>query len=226
MWIDWLPLVIGFGLGFMHALDADHVMAVSALANQKPSRKRTLWFSLHWALGHGGVLVGCGLMLLGIGMTIPEYLQQTAEVLVGIVLIVLGVSFLWKFQRLNIQLVKHRHQDIEHIHWVTNQHDSHEQKMKGKYHQPVMVGMLHGLAGSAPALALIPTVVAGQLISGVIYLLIFSVGVALSMLVFGLGFSCVQGYLYQHYQRLFILCRYLIAAMAIGFGCFWVVQAV
>lgn len=243
MSLDTLPLLVGFGLGFMHALDADHVMAVSTLANQKPSRRRTLWFSLHWALGHGGVLLCCGLILFGLGITIPEGFQHIAEMLVGVVLIVLGISFFWKFRQLNVQLRTHRHDNVEHTHWVVGEHgddalkpsttvinntaaNKTEIKKNHQYHQPVMIGMLHGLAGSAPLLALIPAVTSGELGIAISYLLIFSVGVALSMLAFGLGFAWMQNYLHQHYQRVFIVCRHVIALAAIGFGCFWVMQAV
>ena len=50
-------LMTGLGLGLLHALDADHVMAVSALSNRKPDFKRTLKFSASWAIGHGSVLI-------------------------------------------------------------------------------------------------------------------------------------------------------------------------
>ena len=54
-------------------------------------------------------------------------------------------------------------------------------------HAPILVGMMHGLAGSAPALALVPVVAHGQLWMALTYLVLFSVGVLLAMLVFGLG---------------------------------------
>ena len=57
-------LLTGLGLGLLHALDADHVMAVSALSNRKPSLQRTLKFSANWAIGHGSVLIMLGLLFL------------------------------------------------------------------------------------------------------------------------------------------------------------------
>ncbi len=235
MWLDmlvqWLPFItLGFGLGFLHALDADHVMAVSALANQNPSVKRTLLFSLHWALGHGGVLLACGVIIFGLGIAIPESLHYVAEILVGLLLILLGLSFFSRSRRLKIALVQHKHDDIEHTHWVTDSHTDNTDKIHHqhsqeqpqehlvKVHQPVIVGVLHGLAGSAPALALIPAVTSGQLGLALAYLMTFSLGVILSMLVFGLGFSRLQQYLSQYYQRLFIVCRQMVALLAIVFG--------
>lgn len=234
MLTEWLPLVLlGFSLGFLHALDADHIMAVSALANQNPSIKRTLLFSLHWALGHGGVLLFAGFILFGLGLTIPDRLEYLAEVMVGVLLIVLGLIFFWKFRQLKINLVPHRHDNIVHTHWVTDTHihdtvKNHTEKKEEiiKVHQPIMVGVLHGLAGSAPALALIPAVAAGQLSLAITYLMIFSSGVILSMLVFGLGFSWMQQYLYRYYQRAFTVCRHLIALAAVLVGVLLVIKTI
>lgn len=228
MLIESIPLILlGFSLGLLHALDADHVVAVSAMANQKPSIKRTLLFSLNWALGHGGVLLVCGVILFGVGLTIPENLQHLAEASVGLLMIVLGLSFYWRLRTLKVKLTKHRHDDIEHTHWATDDHQNNtETKETGGNHQPVMIGMLHGLAGSAPALALIPAVASGQLALAITYLLIFSLGVMLSMLVFGLGFSWIQNYLHLHYQRVSVWCRHIIALMAIVVGGFLLMQTV
>lgn len=234
MLTEWLPLVLlGFSLGLLHALDADHVMAVSTLANQNPSIKRTLLFSLHWALGHGGILLISGFVLFGLGLAIPVGLEYLAEVMVGVLLIFLGFSFFWKFRRLNINLVQHRHDNIVHTHWATKTHihtntDNHKEKKDAiiKVHQPIMVGILHGLAGSAPALALIPAVAAGQLSLAITYLMVFSAGVIISMLVFGLGFSWIQQYLYRYYQRAFTVCRHLIALAAVVVGVFLVIKAI
>ncbi len=232
-------LLLGFGLGFMHALDADHIMAVSVLSNQKPGLAKTLRHSLNWALGHGGILLAAGVLLFGLGIHIPHSLQYVAELSVGILLIVLGVICLRRFSQDSITLTRHRHGDIEHIHWqsVQGSHsDSHDSKSSHpnhgdsakKYyaHKPVLIGMLHGLAGSAPALALIPAVARGQFGEAVLYLVIFSLGVMLSMLFFGLGFAKIQQFLSVRYARFFSWSRYIIAFLSIGLGGFWLMQAV
>ena len=81
MILEILPLIfLGFSLGLMHALDADHVMAVTALSNQKPSFLKTLWFSANWAIGHGGVLLISGVLLFGLGLSIPASLQYVSVI--------------------------------------------------------------------------------------------------------------------------------------------------
>lgn len=238
MLISTFPIIgVGFTLGLMHALDADHVMAVSALSASKPSLKTTLSYSFQWALGHGSILLVSGALLFGVGLHIPEQLQVLAEALVGVLLIVLGVWCVWRFKTQGVSLQLHQHGHIEHLHWSDQKHgeelvcSSHNsEKTPGDKpsgnHAPVMVGILHGLAGSAPALALVPAVAEGNMWMAMIYLILFSLGVMLSMLCFGTGLGGVQRYLKQHYQRVFLFSRYVIALGSISLGCFWLSQAI
>ena len=101
-----------------------------------------------------------------------------------------------------------------------------QEKKGSDTHAPVFVGVVHGLAGSAPALALVPAVANGELTSALVYLLAFSVGVMLAMLAFGLGFAAVQQYLQQRHIVLFNRCRYGIAATSIIIGGYWISQAI
>lgn len=224
--IDFLPLMLmGFGLGLLHALDADHVMAVSVLSNQQPGLKRTLFFSANWALGHSLMLMLSGLLLFGLGFAIPESLQHLAELSVGVLLIVLGLLCFRQFRQEHISLHTHRHGDIVHTHWHTHDHLSKRSSESSvEAHKPVMVGLLHGLAGSAPALALIPVVSHGQLSTALSYLLLFSVGVMLSMVFFGLGFGYLQTFLAQRYMKLFRISRYMLATASIIIGGYWLVS--
>lgn len=226
-------MAVGFGLGLMHALDADHVMAVSALGNQKPGRKRVLSFCANWAVGHSGVLLFSGLLLFGLGLHLPEALQRGAELSVGILLIGLGLWCFWQFRKQPISITEHRHGDIVHRHLhvegdATDQGHSgveaaETDKING--HAPVFVGVIHGLAGSAPALALVPAVAQGQVFNAIAYLIVFSVGVLLSMLVFGFGFGALQERLRQQHIRLFQWHRHGISLCSIVIGGYWLHQA-
>ncbi|ROS04895.1 cytochrome C biogenesis DsbD-like protein [Sinobacterium caligoides] len=213
----------GFTLGLVHALDADHVMAVTALSNEKPSLWRTLRFSMNWALGHGGVLLMAGMGLFAFGVALPEVLIKFAEASVGFVLIFIGLLSLWRFRRQNLQLHQHQHGDVVHTHWHEENHTT--EKDTEKAHAPLMVGVLHGLAGSAPALALIPAVAQGDLVLAAAYLLVFSLGVMLSMCFFGAGLGFLQRRLQKNYVRLFNVNRYLIASFSVLFGGYWLTQA-
>ena len=219
-----LPLLIaGFGLGLLHALDADHVMAVSALSNQKPGFKKALTYSAHWALGHSGVLLISGALLFCVGYAIPDSLQHVAEASVGVLLIALGLLCFWQFRKDRLRLAVHRHGDVVHTHWHD---DGHTQNTERVSHKSVFVGGLHGLAGSAPALALIPAVSHGQLGWAMAYLGVFSIGATLSMLAFGVGFASLQTWLSQRYQSLFAASQHLLATASVVLGGYWLAQAV
>lgn len=226
----------GLSLGLVHAFDADHVMAVSALSSKKPGLKRTLRYSLSWALGHGGVLLLCGLALFGLGLQLPESAVHLAEASVGVLLIGIGLLCFWRFRQQNVQLRAHRHGGLVHTHWHTPGHDRTEQPVGHgdseasvarveDRHGPVLVGVLHGLAGSAPALALVPVVSRGQLGIAVLYLGVFSLGVIVAMVGFGLGFGALQHKLQRFNRRLFQVSRYLVATGSVVLGGYWLAQS-
>tara|TARA_B110000008_G_scaffold132175_1_gene134307 strand:- start:8938 stop:9645 length:708 start_codon:yes stop_codon:yes gene_type:complete len=227
-------LLTGLGLGLLHALDADHVMAVSALSNRKPSLKRTLKFSANWAVGHGSVLILLGLLFFGLGIALPESIQKLAESSVGILLVALGLACFWQFHKEKIVLNKHTHEHehgtVEHTHLHVHGHDDtapleNAEQVK-EAHTPVMVGILHGLAGSAPALALIPAMMQTNLLEAIGYLLLFSAGVLISMVTFGLSFGLVQKKLQQKSVKIFNWSRKIIASAAVGIGFYWLAQAI
>lgn len=215
-------LSLGFMLGMMHALDADHVMAISVLSVGQPTLGRTLRFSAHWALGHGGVLLCSGIMLFGLGLAIPESLQHLAEMAVGVLLIVLGLWCFWGFRQQRLSLEQHSHGQVVHRHW----HRAGDQNAQGhgrKGHAPIFVGMLHGLAGSAPAMALIPAMAQGEMGAAFGYLMLFSIGVMLSMVAFGLGWGSL---LQRLNGRLLDWSRRLVATSSIVIGSYWLSQAI
>lgn len=218
----------GFMLGFFHALDADHVMAVSSLSNKKPGLGRMLRFCSNWALGHGGVLLISGVLLFGVGLHLPESLQRAAELSVGVILIAIGLMCFWQFKRQKLSLKQHSHDDVTHTHWHVEgdaTDEGHGNSARGDGHAPMMVGVVHGLAGSAPALALVPAASQGSISVALGYLLVFSVGVLLSMFLFGLGLASFQSFLQRRSETVFQMQRYFIATASIVFGGVWFVQA-
>ncbi len=242
----------GLTLGLIHAFDADHVMAVSAMSSEKPGLLRTLRYTLSWALGHGAVLLVTGLLLFGLGVQLPEPIVHGAEAMVGLVLIGIGLSCFWRFRKSDVRLTPHSHGNITHTHWHLPGHASRSERNNAgrpqascqkstpgkersqehesaslnpkQRHTPVLVGFLHGLAGSAPALALVPIVGQGQLLVAVGYLLVFSLGVVISMAAFGVSFGALQGKLRHISSRAFWMSRYAAASGSIVLGGYLFVQ--
>jgi hypothetical protein len=223
----WVMIGAGFSLGLVHALDADHVMAVSALSNRKKvSFLTTISYCLKWAMGHGAVLLSVGLLFFGLGFELPVSVMSIAEASVGVLLILIGLFCLVRIRKQKLRLHVHQHGDVRHTHWL-EQGDSKSKNHEA--HTPTMVGMLHGLAGSAPALALVPLASQGavseQLGFAVIYLIVFSIGVLLAMALFGLGLGFAQQKLQAFNIRFFRWSQYLIASGSILLGGFWLSQS-
>lgn len=202
-----LILLLAFGAGLLHALDADHIMAVTAIASKKLGMKAVVRLCLNWSLGHGLVLFVLGSLILTLGLVNPVEISEYAEKFVAVLLIAIGAWLLIDLYKARAHVHFHSHNGIkQHAHWhkhedsrvLKNNKDEKldlnvlaKNKIKFKKtkdhqhdHSAVIVGVVHGLAGLAPLLAIIP--MANQpLWIGVIYLLIFCIGVFLSMLLFG-----------------------------------------
>jgi len=199
----WLGL--GFTLGVIHAFDADHVMALSVFATRERSGGRAIAAGLRWAAGHGFMLLVAGGALLLLGRALPPEAALWAERAVGLTMIGLGVYVWMELLRSEAHLHFHAHDDLPpHAHWHlhtrgdrhrrdaalnsqstsqrTPEHGSEPISEHAHSHGPVMVGALHGLAGSTPLLAVVGASSVSPLL-GLAYLLLFAVGVALAMAV-------------------------------------------
>lgn len=181
-------LSLAFGLGLVHALDADHIVAVCGLASTRPDPRQSLAFCLRWAVGHGVTILVLGTAAVLLGAAIPETLSKYAENLVGLVLIGIGLWVLWDLRRNSVHLHFHQHEESSlHAHWHTheNKEEPHLAERHSHGHGAVLVGMLHGTAGLAPLLALAPLASQTSLWGVIAYLAIFGLGVLVSMLAFG-----------------------------------------
>jgi ABC-type nickel/cobalt efflux system permease component RcnA len=215
---------MAFGFGLLHALDADHVAAVSGLASTRPGFRNSLLFCARWALGHGVALLSIGAAVFFLGMAIPVELSHWAESMVGLVLIGIGLWILIELKRKHAHLHFHEHDAMpRHAHWHTHNKKVLKQHAESTHrhdHRAVLVGVLHGTAGSAPLLALIPLSKMGSPWLGFTYLLLFGFGVFVSMLIFGGVLGGLFSWLNRWGNQFVLALRSLVAVGSIGFGSF------
>jgi len=218
---------LAFSLGVVHALDADHIMAVSALTSSGKRRGDTIRFCLRWALGHGATLIAIGSCVFLLGMAIPDQLSQYAEHLVGLVLIAIGLYVLYRLRQKKVHVHYHQHDGLpRHAHWHSHANSVANKLQRKKHsniphkhnHSAVMVGVLHGAAGSAPLLVLIPIAKLSSPIYAMAYLIVFSMSVLICMALFGGLLGFIYDWLSSHGQRLFNLLRIVIASCTIVVG--------
>lgn len=177
-------LSLAFGLGLLHALDADHIAAVSVLSSKNTTRHAGLLYALQWGLGHGLVLVIMSLVFYRLGEYWPVLVSELAERLVGLVLIALGLIIFYQLQQRRLSIHFHTHKGLlPHAHWQTVSNTSSSKPQH--QHKATMIGGLHGLAGSAPLLVSLPLVQRGSLTELFVYIVVFSVGVFVAMISFG-----------------------------------------
>jgi high-affinity nickel permease len=183
-------LGLGFVLGLRHALDSDHVAAVSIVLARRPSVRASGMVGFSWGLGHTLVLLLIGAVVLALQVEIPESIALAAEFGVGMMLIVLGASLAVKLSKERWHVHPHEHDGERHLHL-------HSHRLNANHHhphwlrdsiQPLCIGMVHGLAGSA-ALLLVVLSTAKSLMAGLLYIAIFGVGSILGMILIGLAIS-------------------------------------
>lgn len=169
-------LALGFILGLQHALEADHVAAVSTIAAQHKDFRRSSIMGALWGIGHTATLLLIGLIVLTFKISIPERFAISFELLVGVMLVALGANLLLKFKKDNLHVHKHEHDNDRHIHL----HSHKDSNGHNHAHKSALIGALHGLAGSG-ALMLIVAGATSNTISGMLFIAIFGFGSIMGM---------------------------------------------
>ena len=193
-------LGVGFLLGIRHAMDPDHVAAVSTLVSQHKSLVRACVLGTFWGLGHTLALMAAGVVTIAFKMTISPEVERGLEMAVALMLILLGAHVLLRcLAGVHVHRHEHTHDAGAHSHLhVHVDDDTHRHRhLLRDGARPLLVGMVHGLAGSAAlmllALATIPSPRAALL-----YVLVFGVGSTGGMLVLsgviGLPFAVAAGW--------------------------------
>jgi high-affinity nickel permease len=180
-------LGLGFLLGMQHALEADHIAAVSSIAARRTNVADIVQHGLTWGLGHTLTLfVFAGAAIL-LGHAIPEHLTRPLETAVGIMLVGLGAHVLWRLWRDRVHFHRHGHGDGTqhiHLHSHTNETMLHRRDLHIHEHgfrwRTLLVGLMHGMAGSAALLVLTVSQVANP-VYGLLYVALFGVGSMLGM---------------------------------------------
>jgi ABC-type nickel/cobalt efflux system permease component RcnA len=180
-------LGLGFLLGMQHALEADHIAAVSSIAARRTDVRDIVKHGLTWGLGHTLTLfIFAGAAIL-LGHVIPEQLARPLETAVGVMLVGLGTHVLWRLWRDRVHFHLHRHGDgTKHIHAHSHLNETIPHQSSSHVHQhgfrwrSLFVGLMHGMAGSAALLVLAVSQVANP-IYGMLYVGLFGVGSMLGM---------------------------------------------
>lgn len=148
-------VLLGVALGAKHALEPDHVAAVSVLTVQSPGARRGAMLGAFWGVGHTIALLAVGLTLSAVSAAMPERLAAGLELGVAAMLVTLGIRAVLRAAhdgRVGPE-ASHRHGAKGHRHSGPPDHVH-----VGRWTlatRPLLVGMIHGLAGSGALTALV-----------------------------------------------------------------------
>ena len=140
--------LVGALLGMRHALEPDHLAAVSTLVAEQRSIRKGVMLGMMWGLGHSAALLAVGIALAVMRTSLPERLAEVFELGVAVMLVVLGVRAIRRAKREGRvgPAMPHRHGHESHVHAGPAGH-----LHLGRWTlaiRPLLVGLVHGLAGS------------------------------------------------------------------------------
>jgi ABC-type nickel/cobalt efflux system permease component RcnA len=241
-------LALGFFLGMRHATDSDHVIAITTIVSRERDVRHAAIIGMFWGVGHSITLLVVGGAIIVFGLVIPQRLGLSLEFCVALMLIILGAFNL----RVALRSVHarststdsehhehpHRHGDYTHSHPHGHSPDAHGHSEESvpparldrrfgdsrtyRALRPTIIGIVHGLAGSAAIVLLVLPIIREPLWA-VMYLSVFGAGTIAGMILIttaiAVPFSCSARFEFLH--------RHLGAAAGVvsfSFGLFLVYQ--
>ena len=183
------PILLGALLGLRHATDADHVVAVTTIVARERSLLRAARVGAIWGVGHSLTLLLLGGAIIAFRLVIPPRVGLGLEFGVAIMLIGLGFS--------NIR--------------------QRDEDRPPKLSRPLLIGIVHGLAGSA-AVALLVLATIREPLAAAFYLLMFGLGTILGMMLVTMLIAAPALYATGRLARMQTGVRVAAGALSIVFG--------
>lgn len=213
-------LLTAFVIGLIHALEPDHMVAVTAFVTRRPGARAAVGFGVRWGLGHAVAVLVVGTILIALGVQVPSGLEAVLETLVGVVLVGLGAWVLWKARTLTAH--EHVHASGErHIH--IHVHGDREHHRHG--HALGFVGALHGLAGTGPVVALVPLALSDSRLAAGGYLAIFGIGTIIGMALYALAVGYFYGETARRSEQVARGLAVAVGLASVGVGIWWIFEA-
>lgn len=213
-------LFLGFFLGMRHATDADHVVAVTNIVSQQRSIRSAAWTGVMWGIGHSLTVFVVGAAIACFGFVVSKRMGLSLELSVGIMLIVLGL--------LNLNATFRWFGEARHGHKVDGAEGGRLDRWlrvfaTGSPFRPLVIGIVHGLAGSA-AVALLVLPLMHDAFGAITYLLIFGVGTVAGMMIVTAAIAAPIRYAAEHSANWHRVLGGLAGATSFCLGAFLVYQ--
>ena len=210
---------LGSLLGMRHALEPDHLTAVSTLVTGERSRIRAAMLGASWGLGHTLSLVIVGASLIVLRAEMPARVADLFELFVAIMLVGLGIRAIVIAVRQGPigPTHTHHHGPVVHSHAGATPHVHLGHWTLAR--RPLLVGAVHGLAGSGALTALVLATLTTTT-ARITYMALFGFGSTLGMA----ALSCLLGWPMAKISANRTMARALsvaVGCLSIGLGIFW-----
>jgi hypothetical protein len=171
---------LGSLLGMRHALEPDHLAAVSTLVTHERGGYKAAWLGACWGVGHTCSLLLVGAMLVALQAEMPARATDVFELGVALMLIALGVRAIGAAARQGPSgpIHVHHHGRVVHVHPGVPAHIHIGAWTLAR--RPLLIGALHGLAGSGALTALVLTTLPSTA-ARLTYMALFGIGSTLGM---------------------------------------------
>jgi hypothetical protein len=219
-------LLLGFVLGLKHAVDADHLAAVATIVSERSSLLRSSLIGASWGLGHSLALVPMALAVVLLRVEIGPQLARMLEIGVALMLIGLALDSLRKLARGDtLHVHAHRHAEQRHVHPYFHAAGAdavrgtppHDDGGHGLSLKPVLVGLVHGLAGSAALMLLVLSTIPERSLA-LLYVALFAAGSTLGMVATSLALGVPMRFTARRFARANLALRALAGCFSLVVG--------
>ncbi|PHS54385.1 MAG: hypothetical protein COB01_02000 [Lutibacter sp.] len=227
------PIFAGIIAAMLHVISGpDHLAAVAPFAIE--SKKKAWKVGLLWGIGHLTGMLAIGVLFLLFKDLIPiEKISAHSEQFVGVILIALGA---WIFLKIFKTEKNHKHTHVhsennpiihkhKHLHNSEKKHNHTHHNLKQGSIASLSVGFVHGLAGVAHFLLLLPVLGFASTIESTKYILGFGIGTLLAMISFALVIGRIAAFSKQdHNDTFFKGIRLASGLFAFIIGIYWMLS--
>ena len=250
--ISFLSIIaIGFFLGMRHATDPDHVIAVTTIVSRQNKISRAALTGIFWGVGHTLTIFVVGTAIILFDVVIPARIGLGMEMSVAVMLVILGLMNVTAFMRsarsiatgpqvaATVHTHPHSHGDYIHTHPHGHAPESHPHapdktplawadRLFGRigiyrYLRPLLVGVVHGLAGSAAVALLVLTTIRDPRWA-IAYLLVFGVGTVAGMMLITMSIASAFTFFGKKHANFSSRLALASGLLSLGFGLLLVYQ--
>jgi high-affinity nickel permease len=215
-------LALGFGLGVKHSIEADHLAAVSTIVSERKSVWSASLVGGIWGIGHTFAILVAAMAVALLHFRINEHVAQFLEFCVALMLMILGANVVRKVLRGGtLHMHMHRHGSHQHVHLHT--HGRNQGANPSTHHdvrfiaRPLIVGLVHGMAGSAALMLLVLSTIPSDAIA-LAFIVLFGVGSIGGMMLMSAIMSMPLRFISNRFEHAQLTMHGLAGILSFGLG--------